>query len=257
MNPLAPAPDTIACWRVDLAQADDRVAALAEVLAADEQERANRFVFARDRRRFVVTRACLRVLLGAAEGRAPASIRFAYGERGKPSLAGGATLRPLHFSVSHSQDVAVIALSRHAALGVDVEALRPLPDAADIACRYFTAPEANTIATAPAAQRLLTFFLCWTRKEALAKAQGDALALALGRYRVSCRPGEPARALEIDGSAADAAEWSVYDLTPAPGFAGAAAMHAPPRPLTFERLDVHDDVLPRLGRSQKSQRTSR
>lgn len=257
MDPLTPTPDAIACWRVDLEQADDRVAALAEVLADDEQERANRFVFARDRRRFVVTRACLRVVLGAAEGRPPASIRFAYGERGKPSLAGDATLRPLHFSVSHTQEVAVIALSRHAALGVDVEALRPLPDAADIACRYFTAAEADTIATAPAAERLLTFFLCWTRKEAVAKVQGDGLALALDRYRVSCRPGEPARVLEIDGSAANAAEWSVYHLSPAPGFVGAAAMHAPARPLTLARLDVHDEVLPRLGRSQKSQRTSR
>ena len=248
MDPLAPAPGTIACWHVDLEQPDDRVAALTEILADDERERAIRFAFARDRRRFVVTRACLRVLLGAAAGCRAASIRFAYGESGKPSLAGGPAVSPLHFSVSHSRDLAVIALSRHAALGVDVEALRPLPDAANIACRYFTAAEADTIATAPDAERLLTFFLCWTRKEAFAKALGDGLTLALDRYRVSCRPGEPARVLEIDGSAADAAQWSVYDLTPAPGFIGAAAMHAPARPLTLARLDVHDEVLARLRR---------
>jgi 4'-phosphopantetheinyl transferase len=248
MDPLAPARDTIACWRVDLDQPDDHLTALTAVLGDDEQERAKRFALARDRRRFVVARACLRVLLAAAEGRDAASICFAYGERGKPSLAGDGRMSPLHFSVSHSQDVAVIALSRHAPLGVDVEALRPLANAAHLARRYFTAAEADTIATAPADERLLTFFLCWTRKEALAKARDDGLALALPRYRVSCRPGEPARVLEIDGRATDAAQWSLYDLPVAPACVGAVATHAPARPLTLTPLEIHDEVLPRLRR---------
>ena len=238
----APAPGTIACWRVDLDQPEDRVPALAEVLSPDERERASRFVFARDRRRFIVTRACLRALLARACDVPAVAIRFAYAERGKPSLACGTGAPPVHFNVSHSGDLALIALAPDTPLGIDVEAVRPLADRSDIASRYFTATEARTIATVPSHERDLAFFLCWTRKEAFSKALGDGLALPLDRYRVACRPGEPAQILEVDGSATEAGQWSVHDLRPAPGFVGAAVMRAPPRPLTLVRLDVDHAV---------------
>ena len=144
----------------------------------------------------------------------------------------------MHFSVSHSGDVAMIGVARDAPLGVDIEAVRPLPDLPDVAAGYFTAEETNTIREAPADERELAFFLCWTRKEAFAKARGDGLALALHRCRVACRPGDPARILEIDGSAAATAAWSVYDLRPAPGLVGAAVVPGVPRPLSLVRFDV-------------------
>jgi 4'-phosphopantetheinyl transferase len=238
----APAPRTIACWRIDLDQPENRVAVLAEVLSPDERDRAARFVAPRDRRRFIVTRACLRALLARACDVPAAAIRFAYAPLGKPSLAAVAGRPPVHFSVSHSEDLALVALARDLPLGVDVEAVRPVPDFLDIASRYFTAAEANTIAAVPVDERDLAFFLCWTRKEAFSKARGDGLSLTLERYRVTCRPGEPARILEIDGSAAEAAEWSVHDLRPAPGFVGAAVMRAAPRPLSLIRFDVEHEV---------------
>jgi 4'-phosphopantetheinyl transferase len=235
-------PGTITCWIVDLQQPAERVTALTEVLAVDERQRAARFVFARDRRRFVVTRACLRDLLGRACDRPTAAIRFEYGVHGKPSLApdlGGPTL---HFSVSHSGDLALIVLAPDRPLGVDLEAVRSLPDLHDIAARYFTAAEASAIIGMPAQEeRELAFFLCWTRKEAFVKALGDGLTLPLDRVRVSCRPGEPARILDIDGSPA-AAEWSIYDLRPAPGFVGAAVMRGAPRPLSLVRFDFDRGV---------------
>lgn len=245
-RPLTLPPGCIVCWRLDLAHPEDLVAALAAVLSPDERRRAARFVFARDRRRFVVTRACLRVLLGRCCDVRPAAIRFAYGQQGKPSLASGAAVPAVHFSVSHSEDLALIALARDVPLGVDLEAVRPVPDLLDIASRYFTAAEADTIATVPPDERGLAFFLCWTRKEAFSKALGEGLSLALDRYRVACRPGDPARILEIDGSAAEAAWWCVVDLQPAPGFVGAVVVRAAPRPLDLVRLDPDRDVLPYL-----------
>lgn len=244
---LALAARSIAGWRIDLEQPDEVVAALGDVLSPDESERASRFVFARDRRRFVVTRASLRVLLGRHSDVAARAIRFAYAPHGKPSLAPRSTPAPVHFNVSHSQELALIALAPDVPLGVDVEAVRPMRDLADIASRYFTAAEAETIASVPPAERELAFFLCWTRKEAFSKVLGDGLTLALDRYRVACRPGDPARILEIDGDPATAAAWSVFDLRPAPGFVGAMVMHDGPRPVTLARLDVEHDVLPWLG----------
>ena len=177
------------CWRIELDQSEDRVAVLAEVLSPDERERADRFVVLRDRRRFIVTRACLRALLARACEVPAAAIRFAYAPLGKAVAA-----------------------------------------------------EANTIAAVPADERDLAFFLCWTRKEASSKARGDGLSLALDRSRETCRPGEPARILEIDGNAAEAAEWSVHDLRPAPGVVGAAVMRAAPRPRSLNRFDVDHEV---------------
>jgi len=245
---IAP-PATVACWRVDLVHPDSVVTALAAVLSDDERQRAARFVFPRDRRRFTVTRACLRVLLSEHSGVAPAALRIVYAPLGKPSLASASasTPTPLHFNVSHSEDVALIAARSDAPLGVDVEAVRPLPDMMDIAARFFTAAETDTIAAAPPHQRALSFFLCWTRKEAFSKAHGDGLSFALDRYQVACRPGDPARILAIDGSAAAAAEWSMFDLEAPPGFVSALVTRATPRPPVLVNLDVERDVLPRLG----------
>ena len=247
LRPFAPPPGTIDGWRIDLECPETTVAALASVLSHDERERAARFVFPRDRRRFTVTRASLRVLLGGCVGERAAAIDFAYSAHGKPSLASGSTTPPVHFNVSHAGEVALIGLSLDGPLGVDVEAVRTLPDRLAIASRFFTAAETETITTVPPEERDLAFFLCWTRKEAFSKALGDGLSLALDRYRVACRPGAPARILEIDGSAAAAAEWSVYDLRPAPGFVGAVVMRGASRPLRLRRLDVGADVLPRVS----------
>jgi 4'-phosphopantetheinyl transferase len=240
-----PAPGTIDTWLVELDCPEATVQALAAVLSADERERAARFVFARDRRRFIAARAALRVLL--ADGGPPAALRFAYSEHGKPSLVAEPGRPTLHFNLSHTGDVAVVAVTADGPLGVDVETVRALPEAPAIAARFFTAGETESIMTAPLAERDLAFFLCWTRKEAFAKALGDGLSLSLDRYRVSCRPGAPARIEEVDGSAAAGAEWSVYDLRPAPGVVGAVVMRGAPRPLRLRRLDLAADVLPLLA----------
>lgn len=248
MTPRAPlSPATVACWHVDLAHPEPVVAALASVLADDERQRAGRFVFPRDRGRFIVARACLRVLLAELTGQSPAGLRFVYAPAGKPSLEPGSTSPPLHFNLSHAEDVAVIAASSDGPLGVDVEAVRPLPDMMSIASRFFTPAETETIAGAAPHQRALAFFLCWTRKEAFSKALGDGLSLSLDRYQVACRPGDPARILAIDGSQTAAAEWTVFDLEPAPGFVSAVVMRGSPRPPSLVRLSVERDVLPRLG----------
>jgi 4'-phosphopantetheinyl transferase len=240
---FVPPPGVVASWLIDLAQPDDVVRHLGSALSEDERGRAARFVFPRDRRRFVVTRACLRTLL--ADGADPRAVRFVYSEAGKPALEGSTPA--CHFNVSHSEDLALIAIGRDAALGVDVEAVRPLPDMHNIATRYFTRAETDDIFGVPPAARDLAFFSCWTRKEAFSKALGDGLSLALDRYRVTCRPDEPARLVEIDGSAHAAAEWIMHDLPPAPGFAGAVVYRGPARVLRTERLDVSADVLARWG----------
>ena len=236
-------PGAIRCWSVELGVAEEWLEPLAGVLAPDERERAIRFLFPRDRHRFVVARASLRVLLGRHLGARPSAIGFTYGPQGKPSLA-GSTGASLHFSVSHCEDLALIVLRRDGPLGVDLEAVRPMADRDAVASRFFTAAETAAIDSVPPAARDLAFFLCWTRKEAFAKAMGAGLSFALDRCQVTCRPDEPPRVVEIDGDRAEGARWFMWDLRPAPGFVGAVAVRASGPSTSLARLSLEADVLP-------------
>ena len=126
--------------------------------------------------------------------------------------------------MSHSEDVALIALSPDVPLGVDVEAIRPLPDLLDIASRNFTSAETEVIASAPPDERDLAFFLCWTRKEAFVKATGAGIfRQPLQSFAVSVDPGAGPVRLEIPGHDAEAGRWRLVSLDAGPGYAAAVA----------------------------------
>jgi 4'-phosphopantetheinyl transferase len=101
------------------------------VLSEDERTRAARFVRARDRRRFARCRAVLREVLGRLLGEPAASLRFRAAAMGKPEL----DHRPddprsqWRFNVSHSSDLALIAVYRGREIGVDIERVRPISEA--------------------------------------------------------------------------------------------------------------------------------
>jgi 4'-phosphopantetheinyl transferase len=116
----------------------EAVRAATALLSDAERQRASRLVFDRDRRRFTVARARLRQLLAARLGVRPESVELAYSIRGKPTLARRFADSDLRFNLSHSDDVAVYALSRGREIGIDVEAVRVIPDADDIAARFFS-----------------------------------------------------------------------------------------------------------------------
>jgi 4'-phosphopantetheinyl transferase len=207
-------------WHVDLAGVDDAAAVrLVAGLADDERERAARFKFPRDMRRFVVARSALRAVLGRYLGLPPGRIQFAYGAHGKPALVG--IRARLDFNLSHSGEVAVVALGWRRALGVDVEQRRPLPDLTALAARSFAPRERAALEALPELERPAAFFRCWTRKEAFIKATGLGLAQALDAFAVSLGPGEPACFLDIGGDAAALRRWSLHELPVPAGYAGA------------------------------------
>jgi 4'-phosphopantetheinyl transferase len=112
-------------------------------------------------------------------------------------------------------------------LGVDLEQTRHVADLEQIALRFFSPRESTALLALSAEHRQAAFFKCWTRKEAYVKATGSGIARALNRFDVSLAPDEPARILSIDGQPELAATWSLHDLAPTPGFAGALAVQAP------------------------------
>lgn len=173
-TPLPPLPG-LRLWRIDLdaAPTQGAVASLSDA----EWERARRFVFQRDRERFIAAHAALRETLGAATGMPAASLEFRLGAFGKPSLVEPAGLR---FNLSHSQSVGLIGIGDAQAgreLGVDIELLRPMSDAQELARHYFSPAEREALAALPAPAQARAFLVCWTRKEACLKAAGMGLAV--------------------------------------------------------------------------------
>jgi 4'-phosphopantetheinyl transferase len=143
------------------------------LLDADERSRAARFRSSDARDRFVAGRALLKTLLGASLRRLPSAIRLRVEATGQPVL-----LEPdsgVHVSISHAGERVVVACASRE-VGVDIERLRPLPGALDLARRFFDASEAASLEREPVAHRSEAFLALWTKKEALLKARGLGLA---------------------------------------------------------------------------------
>ena len=196
----------IEVWQARLDLHSEEVMQCAELLSRDERERADRFHFEHDRRRFIVARGKLRQLLARHLGIAPAAIVFAYLKHGKPFVAGSGT--QIHFNVSHSRERALYAVSASFRLGVDIEWLNRDVDWNGVSRRFFTHNESNALQQLPDASRKRAFFACWTRKEAIIKATGDGLSLRLDQFEVTVEPDAEPRLLAA--TTLRIADWTLY-----------------------------------------------
>lgn len=206
------------------------------LLDDDERARSSRFVRSRDRHRFVLAHAALRLFLARCLDIEPATVRYESGADGKPRLGPG--LPALEFNLSHSGDVAVLAASRNRAVGVDVEQMRDVPDALSIAETHFSPAEQEALRSLAPARRRDAFFRCWTRKEAVIKASGEGLSRALDSFDVDLAPGSTSALTRFEGRSGDAAGWSLRDLAAPAGYvaAGAAALAARVGPVQWREL---------------------
>ncbi len=208
----------------DIALDNAPITDLWSLLDQDERARADRFRFARDRSRFVASHGVLRLILAAELGTGANAIRIGCGQYGKPWLLDAPGL---HFSLSHSGDRGLIALSFGVAVGVDLELMRPEIDADAMATHFFSRAERAELGALPQELRVQGFFNGWTRKEAYLKGHGDGIAFGLDHFDVTLTPGAPA-ALRADRRLGDtAASWSLTDLPAPQGFAAALATHGP------------------------------
>jgi 4'-phosphopantetheinyl transferase len=161
-------------WRVDLGHAPDD--AVVATLSAAERARAARFVFERDRRRYLAAHVALRGLLAEASGIAAFELVFNEGPFGKPRLPDPAAPS---FNLSHSGDVALIGIGPPGVdIGVDIEVRRTMSDALELAERHFAPAEIEALRATPPDQRDHAFLCGWTRKEACLKAIGSGLSIA-------------------------------------------------------------------------------
>ncbi|MCU0567719.1 MAG: 4'-phosphopantetheinyl transferase superfamily protein, partial [Oculatellaceae cyanobacterium Prado106] len=200
--------DRVQIWQIDLDRPIHPIEELYASLSSDEQARGDRFRFERDRHKFIVARGMLRSLLGQHLAVAPEMLEFVYGDRGKPTLVNPHPEGTLHFNVSHSQGMALVAIALNRRVGIDLEYLRPI-DADSLAQRFFSPQEAAIIQTLPAPAKQQLFFRAWTQKEAYLKATGEGLG-KLENVVVDLQ-GEPFRFLALGGDAIE--NWTVQEVT--------------------------------------------
>jgi 4'-phosphopantetheinyl transferase len=189
-------------------------------LSEDERERAARFHFEPDRRRYVATRSILRSIVACYVAERPEQLRFRYEKHGRPVLMASPE-SDIEFNVSHSGEVFLIAVTRKRKVGVDVEKVRLDIEADEIAEHYFSPHEALLMRSLPRDQRPWAFFCCWTRKEAYMKACGKGLAMALDSFDVM-----------LTSSGIDPF-WQVIGFEPASGYVAALAYSGEPAQVRF------------------------
>jgi len=211
------------------------------LLSPAERERAGRIRVEGARDEFALGRAVLRVLLGSALGRAAEAVPLEIGPAGKPFVPG------VYSNVSHSHGWIYVALCRSAAIGIDVERVDPNIEVMEIAEGNFAAEEIAQLAAVPAGKdRARAFCTLWTRKEAVAKADGRGLQISLARIRVPRGDHGPAW---IEDSAAEAArtgnvEFHVEGLSAPPDFVASLAVRGEPYPVRFVRISSFDSQRP-------------
>lgn len=216
-------PDDVHVWSIPLDPPRDGLSSLVRVLSREERERADRFIAALDRTRFIAGHARLRGILARYLDIVPSAIRFETGSFGKPRLLTDGSGGELRFNFSHSDGLALCAVSRAREVGVDVERIEPSSSLAEIAGRYFSPREAAALAALPPEEQCDAFYACWSRKEAYVKARGRGLSIALDSFDVSLAPDDQ-DALLADRGEEDGRAWRICYLSPAGGFAGALAV---------------------------------
>lgn len=197
-----------------------------------ESARANRFHFERHKRRFTLARAALRLILGRYLQEDARLLHFLYTEHGKPSLD---NLQSLEFNLSHSGDLALVAVGQYFPLGIDLEFFSARPYEG-IANNLFSPMELKSFLSLPNYLKPQVFFHIWAQKEAFIKAGGLGLAYPTQQFSVPLF--SPAQALIEDSI--HQKEWLLSSFMPKVGCNAALCRH--PEVNTVRYLRILDIV---------------
>ncbi len=211
-------------WRVDLTLQEDQLQDYRKLLSADENERADRFYSDRDRRRFIAARRAMRAILSEYLSVLPQEVAYSYAANGKPELAPCLRESGIKFNLSHSNELALIAVAQGLCVGVDLEFIDPELAIDEMSSAFFSPREASMLRALPSERRREAFFKCWTRKEAYIKALGKGLSLSLDSFDVAFGTGASAVLLRAEVFTEELSRWSIYDISVSDRYPAALAV---------------------------------
>jgi 4'-phosphopantetheinyl transferase len=192
------------------------------LLTLEEQKRQARFYFARDRQRYLVTRALVRVVLSKYTAIDPHTWTFNVNSYGKPRIANADDrTQRISFNISHTNSLILLGVTVDMALGVDVEnyCVRDAP--VDIADRFFAAEEVAELRALPEALRRERFFEYWTLKECYIKARGMGLSVPFDQFGFRFPTDDTLRVCMQPGLDDCASRWRFWQLRLAPCYLAA------------------------------------
>jgi len=192
-------------------------------LNEEERQRWQRFKFAGDRQRFLQARALVRSVLAGYLQQQPAILQFMLNQYGKPQLQQQPL--PLHFNLSHTHGLLVLAVSADTEVGVDVEAVNREVEPLALAERFFAPAETALIKAQSADSQRDCFFRLWTLKEAYVKARGLGLQLGLESFAFHFDAGGLPK-MNLSDAGVDPSHWSFIQLQHAEHFRIALAVQA-------------------------------
>lgn len=207
-------------WLTWVDRAIAHVPQLRQILSTDEQARADRFYFERDRQRFTISRARLRQILSHYLNVPAEQLQFCYGTYGKPSLAGSLANTGLQFNLAHSGEAVLCGVTCDRQIGVDVEQIRPLSRVQQLAERCLSIEEQNCLTASSCPEE--TFLAYWTCKEAYLKAIGSGLTQPMEQIEFALTPA--VQLLKVLGSSDSANLWSFQLLDFSPDYKAALAV---------------------------------
>ncbi len=208
-------------WKIPLTISDSHFNLFFSLLNAEEQIRAQRFYFDKDRRAYVAVRGHLRWLLGRYLAQSPVHFTFEYNAHGKPFLPD----EKIHFNVSHSKQLGLIAFDPSEEIGVDIEWMRPDFGGLKIAKRFFSEQEVKELEQLDAKEQKNGFFNGWSRKEAYIKARGKGLAIPLSQFSVQLSPNKPCNLLSTAHDPQGVKRYRLKEIKTDPEYAAAVAFH--------------------------------
>lgn len=217
-----PPPSEVHVWVIELGVPDADSAF--RILDPSEIQRAQAFRVAAPRRQFVASRVGLRSILAGCLGVLPRDVGVLTADGGKPFLDPARHGSRVRFNLSHSGELALLAVGAGVEVGVDIEQLRPLPDLQQLVDRYFSPCERAAFAAMPAGRRTRAFFTTWTLKEAYLKACGDGLRRRLTAFDVAMDEDAEPRLLEVRDRPGDERRWTLVRLAPDAHCVAAVAM---------------------------------
>ena len=199
-------------WYANTAVSDADEEFYLNLLNKTEKERASRFYFDRDRKRFIAAKGILRILSGMYLNKAPQEILFSFGAYEKPEFTGGDS--DLKFNISHSGNMAIFGFIRKHTIGVDIEYVKRNIEALEIAEHFFSPKEISALSSLPKQIHHRAFFRCWTRKEAFIKAEGSGLTFPLHLFTVSLDHDINAALLETLWDKNEKNKWKLFSFIP-------------------------------------------
>jgi 4'-phosphopantetheinyl transferase len=218
---LALAPGEIHLWLAHYDETADGPlhARYRRLLDAEEARQHPRFYFARDRCRYLVTRALVRTVLSRYLPVSAEDWSFSTNAYGRPQIANESVAdTDLSFNISHTHSLIVLAVTRGGSVGVDVENCAARKAPIDIADHYFAPEEVAALAAVPESQKQYRFYEYWTFKEAYIKARGMGLSLPLDKFSFHF-PRDDSVHLEIHPELGDdPARWRLWQFRPKPEY---------------------------------------